>query len=562
MHRYSGITVKELLNTNSMKGARVLAGKGGLDREITRLNIMEVPDIINWVEKGEFLLTTAYLMKDNIEELTRLIKELDSKGLAGLGIKTKRYIKEIPASCLAVADELGFPLIDIPYEISYSTILTEALTEIVNAHTNILYRVDNIQNHLINIMLDGGGLDEIALAIHNSIGGNSMAIREFFFQNDVILCDKGKRDYIEDIISKDSPESLKDRFNRKYKFKNSYRGQIDILGKETIKRHTIPIYSEDIIYGCIFIWEDKKPMLPMELSVIEASTSIIALDIYKRISMLESESKHRIEFFEDLFSGDEDRFKNVIERADYFDFNIRQGYSVIKIGLRDSQGNEDNFKNTGQYKQNKIRLLNIIKRISKIKDKNTLCAIKGNNIIILFGFEPSEKDEKVKRDIRSFCDEILEFTKNEDFVDDLHIGIGRNYRDIKEVARSYQEASRVLECQRKRSIARLSYYDDLGIYRILTFECLDKELEQFYGEMLGSLVEYDREKGTDLVATLAKYFETQGNLKEMSEKLFIHYNTVVYRLQRIREIIGVDLDDYEDRLNLQISLKILDMLED
>ena len=41
----------------------------------------------------------------------------------------------------------------------------------------------------------------------------------------------------------------------------------------------------------------------MELSVIEASTSIIALDIYKRISMLETESKHKIEFFEDLFSG-------------------------------------------------------------------------------------------------------------------------------------------------------------------------------------------------------------------------------------------------------------------
>lgn len=80
--------------------------------------------------------------------------------------------------------------------------------------------------------------------------------------------------------------------------------------------------------------------------------------------------------------------------------------------------------------------------------------------------------------------------------------------------------------------------------------------------MLGSLVEYDKEKGTDLVLTLTKYFETQGNLKEMSEELFIHYNTVVYRLQRIREITGIDLDDYEERLNLQIALKILDMIRD
>ncbi len=80
--------------------------------------------------------------------------------------------------------------------------------------------------------------------------------------------------------------------------------------------------------------------------------------------------------------------------------------------------------------------------------------------------------------------------------------------------------------------------------------------------MLGPLVEYDRVKGTDLVLTLSKYFETQGNLKEMSEELFIHYNTVVYRLQRIKEIISMDLDNYEDRLNLQISLKILGMQKD
>ena len=564
MHRYSGIRVEELLNIDSMKGAKILAGKEGLNRVITKLNIMEVPDIINWVEEGEFLLTTAYLMKDNIEQqLTNLILQLNEKGLAGLGIKTKRYIDEIPKSCLKVANKLAFPLLEIPYGVSYSAILTEALTEIVNAHANTLYRVDNLQNHFINIMLEGGGLEEIASAVHNSIGANSMAITEFFFQTDVILCQGDKRKYIENIISMENIESLKERLKNKHKYEKNHVESIDILGGEEVKRHTITIYSGDTIYGCIFIWEDKKPLLPMELSVIEASTSIIALDIYKRISMLETESKHKIEFFEDLFSGDENRYKKVVERADYFNFDINQGYTVIKVNLRNNNEYENNnLSNTNEFRQNRIKLLNTIQKISKVKKNNTLCAIKGNSIIILFGFDPNEKEGKVKQDIKYFCEEILDYTKCEYFGDKIYIGIGRNYRNVEEVWRSYKEASRVVECQQRICSKKITYYDELGIYRILSFEGLETELDQFYKEMLGPLVEYDRVKGTDLVLTLSKYFETQGNLKEMSEELFIHYNTVVYRLQRIKEIISMDLDNYEDRLNLQISLKILGMQKD
>lgn len=92
---------------------------------------MEVPDVINWVEEGEFLLTTAYSMKDNIQGLDQLVTDLNNKKVAGLGVKTKRYINEIPKEVLEKAEKLEFPLIEIPYDISYSTILTESLTEIV-----------------------------------------------------------------------------------------------------------------------------------------------------------------------------------------------------------------------------------------------------------------------------------------------------------------------------------------------------------------------------------------------------------------------------------------------
>lgn len=543
-----------------MKGAKVLAGEKGLSRRVTQLNVMEVPDIISWVEQGEFLLTTAYPIKDNINKLEELIIQLNSQGLAGLGIKTKRYIDEIPSTCLKKAEILEFPLIEIPYDVSYSTILTEGLTKIVNAHANTLCRIDNLQTELINVMLNGGSLKEIANAIHESMDRNSIAINDHMFENNVIFCDEEDREYIETIVKK---ETLKRKgFKENYINKTISSNNIDLIGDKKINRVNIPIYSGNMEYGCIFVWEDKKPLTPLELTVIEASTPIIALDIYKKISIFEIESKQRIEFFEDLFSGRESRFNKAMERATYFEFDVNCSYSVIIILIKSDEKYETFDLNDSNYTQKlKVKLLSIIQRISKSGGQKVISATKSNSVVILYGSNPDKEKKMIKRDIKYFCEEILNYAEYEHFSDDIYIAIGRNYEDAREIWKSYKEANRAIEYQKNASNSRIIYYDDLGIYRILSYEGLQPELEQFYKERLEPLVEYDMEKGTDLVLTLNKYFEYEGNLKEVSEKLFIHYNTAVYRLQRIKEITGVDFNNYNDRLNLQIALKIFEMYD-
>ncbi|MDF2804978.1 MAG: transcriptional regulator, CdaR [Anaerocolumna sp.] len=57
------------------------------------------------------------------------------------------------------------------------------------------------------------------------------------------------------------------------------------------------------------------------------------------------------------------------------------------------------------------------------------------------------------------------------------------------------------------------------------------------------------------------YFKHSGNLKKVSEEMFTHYNTIIYRIQRIKEITGVDFDDYDEILNLQIALKIHEFMK-
>ncbi|MEU3889726.1 helix-turn-helix domain-containing protein [Streptomyces sp. NPDC029041] len=121
----------------------------------------------------------------------------------------------------------------------------------------------------------------------------------------------------------------------------------------------------------------------------------------------------------------------------------------------------------------------------------------------------------------------------------------------------YQEALRALEVRRRsRSRYGTTFFDDLGLYRILGPGNEYRELEAFVQEWLGQLVDYDGRHRTALVETLSRYFDCGGNYAETAESLAIHRSTLRYRLQRIREISGHDLTNVEERLNLQVATRV------
>jgi purine catabolism regulator len=118
-----GTTLREILEKEELKGVKVIAGKKGLDRVVTNVNIMEVPDIEKWVKPGELLFTTGYAIKDDYNALNRLIPFLDKKKLAGLGIKPKRYLAGYTEQMINTAEALDFPIIEFPQHMSYSDLI-------------------------------------------------------------------------------------------------------------------------------------------------------------------------------------------------------------------------------------------------------------------------------------------------------------------------------------------------------------------------------------------------------------------------------------------------------
>ncbi|MFI9373847.1 PucR family transcriptional regulator [Streptomyces parvulus] len=125
------------------------------------------------------------------------------------------------------------------------------------------------------------------------------------------------------------------------------------------------------------------------------------------------------------------------------------------------------------------------------------------------------------------------------------------------IPRGYQEAQRALEVRRQsREGYGTTFFDELGLYRILGPGNDYQQLEAFVHEWIGQLIDYDSRHHATMVDTLTRYFDCGGNYDETAASLAIHRSTLRYRLQRIRDISGNDLANVEDRLNLQVATRV------
>lgn len=181
----AGISLREMLALPGLKQVRLIAGAGGLDKVVTSVNVMEVPDIMDWTRAGELLLTTVYSIRHDANAQSRLIPELAERNLAGLAIKPGRYIERTPDIMIEQANAHNFPLLEIPYDVSFPDIINPVLSEISNQQLAVIQRADEVHLHLNRVVLEGGDIRDIANVLVAALSNNLAVIQTI--PNDVIV---------------------------------------------------------------------------------------------------------------------------------------------------------------------------------------------------------------------------------------------------------------------------------------------------------------------------------------------------------------------------------------
>jgi hypothetical protein len=136
------------------------------------------------------------------------------------------------------------------------------------------------------------------------------------------------------------------------------------------------------------------------------------------------------------------------------------------------------------------------------------------------------------------------------------LGVGTTYDSPAQLPESYDESVRALTIREaSRSPDGVTSFSDLGIYRILGTPETNDDVAAFVEQWLGPLLAYDTRRKTDLVRTLAQYLDCGGNYDQTAQALVIHRSTLRYRLRRIRDLAGLDLNDVDSRLNLHLATR-------
>ena len=149
---------------------------------------------------------------------------------------------------------------------------------------------------------------------------------------------------------------------------------------------------------------------------------------------------------------------------------------------------------------------------------------------------------------------VLKQTQKEYPNAQVNCGVGSPTDSLNKWHISFREAGLALDMATRLDADKPLYYPDLSVYRLLMLLEDNPELKIFQQDILGALLE--QEGKNKFIETLEAYFEQQGNLSQTAEALYIHRNTLTYRLDRIAEITGLDLNNSDVVLAVQLALKI------
>lgn len=391
-------TVEQALNIQFIERCQLVAGLRGINRTIRSVSIMDTPDT-TWLRRGDLLLTTGFVFKDDTNTQIKLIQEMAKRECAGLAIKVKRFFPSTPEAMILEANRLNFPLIEIPYDLALSDMLLFVTREIFNRES--IFNEQNRKKAFFSELLNGEFTNREA--VMNQLKEYRVFLNDRFH---ILYC----------MLNNDLHSSSKN-------LNDFYRLLNDVEAKFNLKLTAVKL--DDYI----IIAQSKDNRLSPVRDIVKQAAN------------------HIVNKFSDYFSGES-----------------------ITVG------------------------------IGKCKD----------NIL----------------DIHSSCKEAK---------DAIQLG---------------------LQLDAKRKV-----YEYLAMEpELLLYQLPDIALKHFLSSTLKPLIIYDRQNNSDLLKTLEVFLLNRGKIEDTARVLFLHRNTVKFRVARIEELLKTDLKDGEELFRLQLGLRVAKLM--
>jgi len=504
------------LRETKLRHARVVAGERSLDRPLRWVHMVDHPDIIAWVQPGQLLLTTGYHWPDEPAAERALIEALAAKGLAGVALAVPRFLTAFPATSRQVAESLDFPLLEIPWDVPFSQITEEVHAWLIARQGQLIARAERIHRDLTRSALTARSLGDIASAL------SLLLERDVLFTglDGEWLGGSGERE----ALRLPTPPMLMAVARLEAASALSLAGDDDTSPCRLL---ACPVRIQEALVATLWIDETESRVSELEQRAAEQAALISALHLSHQRALQAQETRLGYAFVDSLLEGRFEATPAALERAALQGWDPQADYHVCAILLDEPVPlSRDGLLRRERWERRLGRYL-------RDQDHPLLVSVSLNQLLFLLRAEMSATALWQRLGDGGAA-----------------MAVSRLVQGAEAIGRGADDVARLLP---SLEAGELRDFEALLFSRVLEG---DAEARRLFLERLSDGLGSGARRRTWL-ETLEALTGHGFQLAQTARALNIHISTLRYRLERLSEALGMDLDEPESRLQLQVAMRLM-----
>ena len=547
-------TVRKLLESEQFPKMKLLCGEKGLDLEVKGIRIIEIEDMERYLTGGEILITSfqVYLSCSD-REVEQHFEDLVKSDISGFIVKkrkeydpTGRRLSLLEKHC----KKYEIPLVEISEDSYYWGIIRYVMIQVFDKDTARLKYFKITHDSFNTFILKNNGSSNTASDI--------IKFLSIMIENPVVLyygdlnCMVSTNSDNSKLILSDEIQPYKPNIITKFQYMKQMKGS---CVQYVVK---FAILSEVEIY--ITITEENRELTELDYMAIENAIINLQYGFLSEFAQNEVKKTYQRDLIHNILNGLLSS-KEMTEAAAQLGMKESDTYRVVDFHT---------IKKNVQRKYTKEQLheVGVIEGELMHLLPDALIYRNMDQIVMIQQVDSNQTELEYQKEMEEVEDVIQRSILYRKKDTDFQIGIGKSVEGYQRLKESYYEASQAIKYieiirqvtgDKNKSVV---HYSSLGFFQI--FGEIDDvtELERYIPETLKKLYLYDDEHKGELITTLQMYLRNNQSIKKTADAMFVHYRTISYRLEKIKQISGINFDNANEVLAVSNGLIIYKMLKE
>jgi purine catabolism regulator len=535
---HGDVTIGDVIRLSLPFGTMVSSGPGQMGRAVNWLiTLADWDTIAEEVQARDLVVVPLALQQQTSPgEIAQHIADLAAIPAAALVT-----FQDLTPDVKRAALRADFPVLVLPENTALRYVQRVITSLLLDRQTQTTERGMELYRELSEMSLDGSGLEAMA-DMMGTVTGKIVVIQDK--RLDIRAMSVPAENEIdvervsEALCQRDNlPAILRNR-KAAARARQSYWQQL--LPIENVGRLLSPIVSGDRARGYVSVVGLAGDLDLLDSLTAEHGAAACALEMAKAKAVSEAEKKLRGDFLEGLLAGTLPQ-KEIERLEGRLDHDTSQVHAVMTIAWDDP--NPPSMR----------RLETAVNWLLSSHNRPALLHVYAGDHIALF---QALRDGEDMSTVHEFDRRLREHLQAEFGEVGVVSGVSGPAMALADWPSVHQEALQAMQLGQRLKFNHMVEFNSLGIFQLLSHIEHLAPVQTFTQQIIGPLADYDRRHRGSLVQTIDAYFSHHANVSQTAESLFIHRNTLLYRLERIQELTGQDINQSDMRLALHLALKL------